>query len=91
MSTDDTEINAAATQLLGLEGARVVKVADDGAGGSVVDVVTSEDFAGLPLLRGVLHAAEGLPDHPAPTPALRRRSGGYPVAQGPLALHRTIL
>jgi transposase len=45
LSTDDTEINAAATQLLGLEGVRVIKVADDGAGGSVVDVVTAEASA----------------------------------------------
>jgi transposase len=45
LNTDDIEINAAATQLLGLEGVSVVKVAEDGAGGSVVDVVTADDSA----------------------------------------------
>lgn len=45
MNINDTEINAAATQLLGLEGMSVVHVADDGDGGSVVHVVTADESA----------------------------------------------
>lgn len=40
-----TEINEAATQLLGLERVSVTQVKDDGTGGSVGYVVTAEDFA----------------------------------------------
>ncbi|MEV0924587.1 transposase family protein [Streptomyces spongiicola] len=45
MNSDDTGINEAATRLLGLEGVSVIKVKDDGAGGSTVYVVTNEDSA----------------------------------------------
>nr|WTB35281.1 hypothetical protein OG781_42660 [Streptomyces sp. NBC_00830] len=45
MNIDDTGINEAVTRLLGLEGVSVVRVKDDGAGGSVVCVVTAEDSA----------------------------------------------
>jgi transposase len=45
LSIDDTGINTAATQLLGLEGVSVTQVKDDGAGGSTVYVVTNEDSA----------------------------------------------
>lgn len=45
MDIDDTGINEAATRLLGLEGVSVTQVKDDGAGGSTVYVVTSEDSA----------------------------------------------
>ncbi|WP_338674649.1 ISL3 family transposase [Streptomyces sp. SCSIO 30461] len=45
MNSDDTGINEAATRLLGLEGVSVTQVKDDGAGGSTVYVVTSEDSA----------------------------------------------
>ncbi|WP_103546550.1 ISL3 family transposase, partial [Streptomyces sp. SM1] len=45
MDIDDTGINEAATRLLALEGVSVIKVKDDGSGGSTVYVVTSEDSA----------------------------------------------
>ncbi|MFE4958789.1 hypothetical protein ACFRCW_33375 [Streptomyces sp. NPDC056653] len=48
MSIDDTGTNEAATRLLGLEGVNVIKVGDDGAGGSVAYVVTAEEGARAP-------------------------------------------
>jgi transposase len=45
LNIDDTGINEAATRLLGLEGVSVIKVKDDGSGGSTVYVVTAEDSA----------------------------------------------
>ncbi len=45
MDIDDTGINEAATRLLALEGVSVIKVKDDGSGGSTVYVVTNEDSA----------------------------------------------
>jgi transposase len=45
LDIDDTGINEAATRLLGLEGVSVIKVKDDGTGGSTVYVVTAEDSA----------------------------------------------
>jgi transposase len=45
LNIDDTGINEAATRLLGLEGVSVMQVKDDGAGGSMVYVVTAEDSA----------------------------------------------
>ncbi|MBV9023294.1 MAG: transposase family protein [Streptomycetaceae bacterium] len=45
MNNNDTEINTAATHLLGIEGVGVVHVEDDGAGGTVVHVVTTNASA----------------------------------------------
>jgi transposase len=45
LNSNDTEINTAATHLLGIEGVGVVHVEDDGAGGTVVHVVTTNASA----------------------------------------------
>ena len=90
LNIDDTGINEAATRLLGLEGVSVIKVKDDGSGGSTVYVVAAEDSARACPSCGVF--ATRLKDYRTTrpqAPALRRASGEYPVAQGALALHRT--
>ncbi|MFF7646221.1 hypothetical protein [Streptomyces canus] len=88
----DTGINTAATQLLGLEGVSVTQVRDDGAGGSVVYVVTAEDGARACPSCGVFATRlKGYRTTPAETPALRRASRKHPMARGTLVLHRTCL
>ncbi|WP_434595814.1 ISL3 family transposase [Streptomyces sp. A5-4] len=77
MSTHDTEINRDATRLLRLEGVSVTKVKDDGAGGSTVYVVTSEDSARACPSCGVF--ATRLKDYRTTAPR-HLSCGGRPVS-----------
>lgn len=54
MNSNDTEINTAATHLLGIEGVGVIRTEDDGAGGTVVHVVTTDGAARACPACGVL-------------------------------------
>jgi hypothetical protein len=77
LDIDDTGINEAATRLLGLEGVSVIKVKDDGSGGSTVYVVTDEDPARACFACGVF--ATRLKDYRTTRPR-HLPCGGRPVS-----------
>ncbi|MDJ0347665.1 ISL3 family transposase [Streptomyces sp. H10-C2] len=57
MNSNDTDINTAATRLLGVEGVGVIHVEDDGIGGTVVHVVTTDESARACPTCGVFSSA----------------------------------
>lgn len=77
MNIDDTGINEAATRLLGLEGVSVIKVKDDGSGGSTVYVITNEESARACPACGVF--ATRLKDYRTTRPR-HLSCGGRPVS-----------
>jgi len=77
LSIGDTGINEAATRLLGLEGVSVIKVRDDGVGGSVAYVVTAEEGARACPACGVF--ATRLKDYRTTRPR-HLSCGGRPVS-----------
>jgi transposase len=77
LNSDDTGINEAATRLLGLEGVSVTQVKDDGAGGSTVYVITSEESARACPACGVF--ASRLKDYRTTRPR-HLSCGGRPVS-----------